>query len=98
MTGTKTLLDQIELDLKNDATGDIITVYIDAYASSLGRKWLAALNDLIRKQYHLEKNYCFVGFPDSARSPEYIMNQVNMCIDYINRSDCGYHIDDFYSV
>ena len=30
MTGTQTLLDQIELDLKNDATGDIITVYIDA--------------------------------------------------------------------
>ena len=98
MTGTRTLLDQIELDLKNDATGDIITVYIDAYASSLGRKWLAALNDLIRKQYHLEKNYCFVGFSDSARSAEYIMNQVNMCIDYINRSDCGYQIDDFYSV
>ncbi len=98
MTGTKTLLDQIELDLKNDATGELLTVYIDTYDSSLSRKWLAALNELVRKQYHLEKNYCFVGFADSARSPEYIMNQVNMCIDYINKSDCGYHIDDYYSV
>ncbi len=95
---TKLLLDQIEIDLKNDATGELLTVYIDAYDSSLGRKWLAALNNLIKKQYHLEKNYCFMGFADSARSPEYIMNQVNMCIDHINASDCGYKINDYYSV
>jgi hypothetical protein len=98
MTGTRTLLDQIELDLKNDATGELLTVYIDTYDSSLSRKWLAALNNLIRQQYHLEKNYCFMGFVESARSAEYIMAQVNMCIDYINKSACGYQIDDYYSV
>ena len=98
MIGTTKLLDQIELDLKNDVNGDILTVHIDAYDSSLGRKWLAALNTLIRQQYHLEKNYCFMGFADSARNAEYIMNQVNMCIDHINNSSCGYHIDDHYTV
>jgi hypothetical protein len=85
------LLDVVEMDL------DDLTVYINVYDNSLSRKWLAALNELIAKNYHLEKNYCFLGFPDSPRSAEYICNQINHSISAVNLADMGYQIDDYFS-
>ena len=98
MNGTKTLLDQIEIDLKNNKTNDILTVYIDVYDNSLSRKWLLALNTLIEQNYHLEKNYCFHGFIESDRNAEYITNQINLSIAAINQADIGYQIDDHFTV
>jgi hypothetical protein len=85
------LLDVVELDLED------LTVYIDVYDSSLGRKWLRALNELINNQYHLEKNYCFLGFPNSRRNTQYLCDQINQSILAINSANLGYHIDDYYS-
>jgi hypothetical protein len=98
MNGTKTLLDQLEIDLKNDATGELLTVYIDVFDSSLGRKWLSALNNLIEKNYHLEKNFCFHGFVESERNAEYITDQINQSIAAINQANLGYHINDHFTV
>jgi hypothetical protein len=85
------LLDVVELDL------DDLTVYVNVYDNSLSRKWLAALNDLIAGNYHLEKNYCFLGFPDSARNAEYICDQINHSISAINLANTGYQINDYFS-
>ena len=41
------LLDCIEIDLGTEQ--DLVTVYVDVYENSLSRKWLQALNDLIRQ-------------------------------------------------
>lgn len=98
MNGTTTLLDQIEIDLKNNKTNDILTVYIDVFDSSLSRKWLAALTTLIEKNYHLEKNYCFHGFIESDRNAEYITNQINLSIAAINQANLGYQINDHFTV
>ena len=98
MSGGKVLLDQIEMVLKDDSTGALASVYIDIYDSSLACKWLTALNELIKHNYHLEKNYCFIGFTESARNAEYIMTRVNQSIAAINSADLGYQIDDFFSV
>ena len=92
------LLDQITMTLKDDRTGDLLPVYINVYDNSLSRKWLTALNELIHNNYHLEKNYCFVGFIESARNAEYIMNQVNHSISAVNLAGLGYQIDDYFSV
>ena len=43
------LLDQITITLKNDTTGNLLPVYINVSDNSLSRKWLTALNDLIKK-------------------------------------------------
>jgi hypothetical protein len=91
-------LDQITITLKDDSTGNTLPVFINVYDNSLSRKWLTALNDLIRNDYHLEKNYCFLGFTESARNAEYLMNQVNNSINKINSADLGYYIDDFFTV
>jgi hypothetical protein len=90
------VLDIIEIDL--GVPGDLITVYIDVHHSSLSRKWLDALNELITKNYHLEKNYCFFGFPDGLRNGDYLVQQINSSIAAINSADLGYYIDDHFSL
>ena len=86
------LLDVIEIDLED------LTVYVDVYDSSLARKWLAALNILIKDHYHLEKNYCFFGFADGPRNGVYLCEQINKSIAAINAADIGYFIDDVFTV
>jgi hypothetical protein len=92
MSGITRLLDVIEIDL------DDVTVYVDVHDNTLSRKWLAALNDLIAKDYHLEKNYCFLGFADSARNGAYLLEQINSSISAINQADIGYLIDDHFTL
>lgn len=93
MSGGKTL-DQIEIDLRNYDTGELHTLYMDVYDNSLSHKWLKSLNHLIKNEYHLEKNYCFVGFSESRRDGKYICDQINKSIKSINDANIGYHIND----
>jgi len=90
------LLDSIEIDLR-DNNDQILTVYIDVEDSSLSRKWLAALNDIVHNDQHLEKNYCWLGWAESARSAEYLCTQINRSINAINSSSLDYRIQDFFS-
>lgn len=92
MNGGQKLIDRIEIDLLHDNQQDRLTVYLDVFDNSLSRKWLTALNHLLANNYHLEKNYCFVGFADGPRTPEYILDQINSSIDAINSADIGYTI------
>ena len=88
------LIDRIEIQLGTD--DQHITVYADIHNNSLSRKWLAALNELIRNNNHLEKNFCFLGFADSKRNGEYICDQINHSIQAINQANIGYQIDDYF--
>lgn len=90
-------MNSIEIDLKN-SHNNLLTVYVDVYDNSLSRKWLAALEHLVREQHHLEKNYCFFGFPEHRRTPEYLCLQINRSIKAINASGLDYHIDDWFDV
>ena len=91
------LLDVIEIELGLPKAQDTIIVYINVYDNSLSRKWLAALNNLIANNYHLEKNYCFFGFPDGPRNGTLIINEINRSIQAINAADIGYQIDNHYT-
>jgi hypothetical protein len=97
MTGTKQLLlDVIEIDL--GTSSDRLTVHINVYDNSLSLKWLAALNTLLEKNYHLEKNYCFFGFADGPRNGAYLLEQINRSIEAINLAQLGYTIQDYFTV
>ena len=96
MSGGK-ILEQIEIDYRSH-DGYIKTVFIDIYDNSLSRKWLSALNYLLINQYHLEKNYCFLGFTHSDRDGRFILNRINESISAINNSDLGYQIDDYFTI
>ncbi len=91
------MLDHVEIDLRG--ANSLLTVYIDVDDNSLSRKWLAALNDIIRTDLHLEKNYCWMGWTESERNARYLCEQINASINHINRSNLGYCIDcDAYTV
>ena len=97
MTGTKqSLLDVVEIDL--GTPDDVLRVYANVDDNTLSRKWLAALNDLLKNNYHLEKNYCFFGFADGDRNGAYILDQINRSIKAINAGGLDYHIDDYFDM
>lgn len=90
------MLDSIEIDLRS-ADNSILTVYIDVEDNSLSRRWLVSLNDIVRKGLHLEKNYCWLGWTESARTAEYLCTQINRSINAVNASNLDYCIQDFFS-
>ena len=96
MSGGKTL-DRIKIVLRSDH-GSYHNLWIDIFDNSLSRKWLTALNHLLTNNYHLEKNYCFFGFHNSARNAEYLCAQMNASIAAINAANMGYTIDDHFSI
>jgi len=96
MPGMK-ILEQIEIDLRS-RQDTVKTVYVDVYNNSLSRKWLGSLNDLLSNDYHLEKNYCFLGFAEGERNGEIILDQVNQSIEAINAAGLGYVIDDYFTL
>jgi len=92
------LLDRIKIILRSPRTGNQLPVVINVEDTSLGRKWLSALNHLLVNAYHLEKNYCWMGWPNSVRTPEYICDQINASIAAINSSGLQYTINDHFTV
>jgi hypothetical protein len=97
MTGTKkSIIDVVELKLGTPT--DQLTVYVNVYDNSLSLKWLLALNNLLSNNYHLEKNYCFLGFADGPRNGQYLLDQINFSIESINNSDIQYTINDHFDL
>jgi hypothetical protein len=94
--GNQIVLDQIEITLQSQ-DHSIQSIWIDVADNSLSRKWLAALNHLIEKDYHLEKNYCWLGFVESQRTAEYLCTQMNRAVHAINSANLGYNIQDYFS-
>ena len=95
MSGTPQLIDRIQIMLQGK---ELLPIYIDVFDNSLSRKWLAALNHLIKNNYHLEKNYCFFGFPDGPRNGQYLIDQINKSIAAINTANLGYTIDNYFTL
>ena len=89
------MLDRIEIDLRG---ADTLTLHIDVTDNSLSRKWLTELNNIIRNNLHLEKNYCWLGWTESKRTAEYIIEQINNSIAVINTANLGYTINDRFTV
>ena len=97
MSGGNQYIDRITMNLRNYRTGDVFPVFINVFDTSLARKWLSALDNLLQAEYHLEKNYCFVGFHNSDRDLEFMCKQINASIQAINNSDLDYKIDDLFT-
>ena len=90
------MLNTIEIDLRGKHN-HVLTVYIDVEHNSLSRKWLAALTHLVDNHYHLEKNYCWLGWAEGDRSLEHICGEINRSIAVINLASLGYTINDHFA-
>lgn len=65
--------------------------------SQLARDWIQALKILLRSGNLLEKNFCFMGFPKTARTLSFLCDEVNNAISIINHYFDDYHIDEIFS-
>jgi len=90
------LLDQVTITLRSQS-GDKHNIYFDVYDNSLSSKWLSAFNDILQRNLHLEKNYCFFGFPDSDRNLDFLASEINRVIAGINGSSIDYFIKDYFT-
>ena len=78
--------------------GKLLPIYFDVYDNSLSRKWLVAFENILNSQLHLEKNYCFFGFPDGPRNLDFLASEINRTIAGINGSGIDYMIKDYFTV
>ncbi len=90
------MLDRVEILLRNNM-GFVLPVLFDVYDNSLSRKWLTAFNEILDNNLHLEKNYCFFGFPQSPRDLNFLASEINRTIAGINGSSIDYMIKDYFT-
>ena len=89
------MLDRVEMQLRGP--DGLLPVYFDVYDNSLSRKWLNAFNSILNNNLHLEKNYCFFGFPLSERNLDFLASEINRTIAGINGSSIDYMIKDYFT-
>jgi len=70
---------------------DLLEYYIIPNETQLAKDWITALKDLLQKGNLLEKNYCFMGFPKSARTLEFLCDALNTAVETINNFDFTQH-------
>jgi len=56
---------------------DTVDYSITATDTELARDWITALKGELQSGRLLEKNFCFMGFPRTARTLEYLCNELN---------------------
>lgn len=80
-------MNNVRVVLRNPVNkSQTIDYTIDSYDTELSRDWLAALeNDILKPNLMLEKTFCFLGFPHTHRNLEYLCNELNDHIFYINQ-------------
>lgn len=86
---------------------DTLDYNIEVDDSQLSRDWVAALKTELQRNALLEKNFCFLGFPRSARNLTYLCNELNAAvfkINLFNRSGTWqknglavYNIEDYFT-
>jgi len=75
---------KVKVVLRNFISGHLMDYNIISHDHQLSDDWIAALKDLLRGGYVLEKNYCWHGFPKTLRSVSYLCDQLNKSIEVIN--------------
>ena len=93
-------LKQVNVVLRNPLDKqDQIAYIIDVNDTPMANNWYTALQDILRQNKYLEKNFCFLGFPDSARNLDFICDELNWARNQINSffDKDDYYIDEVYT-
>jgi hypothetical protein len=72
------------LESKIEVQLDSFSYFIDIYQNSFTDKWLLALERNLANKLILEKNFCFLGFPDSPRNIDFLCDELNQASAVIN--------------
>jgi hypothetical protein len=96
MTGTN---QSIKVTLRNPLDhADQYEYTIEVFNNPLARDWVIALKEILTSGNLLEKNFCFMGFPKTARSLEYLCSELQTHIDTINKFFDDYKIEEQYTI
>jgi len=85
MEQTVQSIKEIEIVLRNpeDKT-DTLSYFIDIEPTDFNLRWLDTLKKNLKKNLHLEKNYCWLGWANSSRNIDYLCKKINQAIFQIN--------------
>jgi hypothetical protein len=64
----------------------------------LARDWIAALKGTLQSGNLLEKNFCFMGFPKTSRTLEYLCDELQEHVATINKFFPDYQITETYTL
>jgi hypothetical protein len=88
----------VKIVLRNPLNyNDQIDYAIDTYDHELSKDWIIALKNLLQQKKLLEKNFCFMGFPKTARNLNFLCNELNHVVGIINNFFRNYKIDEIYT-
>lgn len=94
MSGTNQL---VKVTLRNPLDkSDTIDYTIKVNDTPMAQLWYMALQDIIIQNKYLEKNFCFLGFPNSTRNLAYICQELNWAKDTINGFFDDYEIKEIF--
>ena len=83
MSGT--MLSPVKVTLRDPLNhSNKITYTITPEDNQLAQDWIVALKEILSKNLHLEKNFCFLGFPHNPRTVQYLCDKLNKYITWIN--------------
>jgi hypothetical protein len=81
MPGGKQSMNEIKISLRNPLNHtDTLDYWIVPNETQLAQDWAAALKQLLQSDCMLEKNYCFMGFAGTARTLDYLCDQLNQAV------------------
>ena len=77
---------------------DTLDYVINVNDTPMGNNWFVALQEVLQRSLYLEKNFCFLGFPDTPRDLEYICNELTWAKNKVNDFFNGeYVIEENYT-
>ena len=83
---------EVKVTLRNPLDKqDTLDYYIVPNDTQLAKDWILALKETLSNNLKLQKEYCFLGFPNSARTLEYLCDKLNKSIEIINKYDFTKH-------
>ena len=89
----------VKVTLRNPLDyNDLIDYYIVPNDTQLAKDWIIALKRTLKNKKLVEKNFCFLGFPKTARTLEYLCDELNSAVETINRFDFTEHGLDNYII
>ena len=82
----------VKVTLRNPVSKtDYLDYYIIPDEHQLAQDWITALKEILLQNKQLEKNYCFLGFPNTPRNLEFLCDELNSAVETINKFDFTRH-------
>lgn len=83
---------EVKVTLRNPLDyNDLLDYYIIPDDHQLSQDWISALKEILSSGLQLQKEFCFLGFPNSHRTLEVLCEELNNAITIINEYDFAQH-------